>query len=75
MTTDTRPVQPVLHRLSRTRFLVASRSRDGLTHHVDTLHLTCSCEAGQRHIRCWHLVAALQAEFWLHVETDAPGPP
>lgn len=58
-------VKPRIRRLGRTRFLIESRTRPGLGHQVDTLRLTCSCEAGKRGRRCWHLVWSLQAEQWL----------
>ena len=59
---------PVNHkpRIRRTHergtFEISSRTRPGLVHKVDVVHLECSCEAGQHGIRCWHLAWALQAE-------------
>ncbi len=43
-------------------FEISSRTRPGLTHKTDVVHLECSCEAGRNGIRCWHLAYALQAE-------------
>ena len=33
-------------------------------HHVDTYHLSCTCEAGRWGKRCWALTAALHVEAW-----------
>lgn len=56
--------KPRIRRLSRTRFLIESRTKPGIGHQVDVLRLTCSCEAGKHGRRCWHLSWALQAEQW-----------
>jgi hypothetical protein len=57
---------PRIRRIGRTVFQVSSRSRAGLWHTIDVLHLRCDCEAGRYGRRCWHLVWALQAEYWLN---------
>jgi len=41
---------------------VSSRTRPWLVHVVDLEKGTCSCEAGQHGIHCWHLEAAQYAE-------------
>ena len=47
-----------------TRYDVQSRTRPERVHHVDTYHLTCTCEAGRYGKRCWAMAAALQYEAW-----------
>jgi len=56
--------KPTIRRTSRYIFETKSRTRAGVTHTQDVLHLKCSCEAGAKGLRCWHLVLALQAEQW-----------
>ncbi len=51
--------QATVRRTGRYTFETTSGTRPGLMHAQDVLHLTCSCEAGQEGIRCWHLVRAL----------------
>ncbi len=43
-------------------FEIDSRTRPGHTHTIDALRLTCSCEAGQKGMRCWALALALMTE-------------
>jgi len=57
-------VKPTIRRTGRYIFETKSRTREGVTHTQDVLHLKCSCEAGAQGLRCWHLVLALQAEQW-----------
>jgi len=57
-------VKPSIRRTGRYTFETKSRTREGVMHAQDVLHLKCSCEAGQKGMRCWHLVLALQAEQW-----------
>jgi len=66
MTQATTPAgaKPTIRRASRYIFETKSRTRAGVTHTQDVLHLKCSCEAGAKGLRCWHLVLALQAEQW-----------
>ena len=45
------------------KVIVKSRTRAGLYHTVDLEKGTCTCEAGQRGIRCWHIEAAEYAEI------------
>lgn len=45
-------------------FSVASRTRPALTHTVHVLEGTCSCEAGQRGIDCWHLDFCRAVYYW-----------
>jgi hypothetical protein len=56
--------KPTIRRTGRYIFETKSRTREGVTHTQDVLHLKCSCEAGAQGLRCWHLVLALQAEQW-----------
>jgi len=56
--------KPTIRRTGTYTFETRSRTRAGLTHTQDVLHLKCSCEAGAKGMRCWHLVLALQAEQW-----------
>jgi len=56
--------KPTIRRTGTYTFETRSRTREGLTHTQDVLHLKCSCEAGEKGMRCWHLVLALQAEQW-----------
>ena len=56
--------KPTIRRTGTYTFETRSRTRAGLTHTQDVLHLKCSCEAGEKGMRCWHLVLALQAEQW-----------
>ncbi len=56
--------KPSIRRTDQYTFETKSRTREGLTHTQDVLHLKCSCEAGAKGLRCWHLVLALQAEQW-----------
>jgi len=43
-------------------FEIDSRTRPGHTHTIDALRLQCSCEAGQKGMRCWALALALMTE-------------
>jgi len=43
-------------------FEIESRTRSGHTHMIDALRLQCSCEAGQKGMRCWALALALMTE-------------
>ncbi len=43
-------------------FEIDSRTRPGHTHTIDALRLECSCEAGQKGMRCWALALALMVE-------------
>jgi len=43
-------------------FEIDSRTRPGHTHTIDALRLKCSCEAGQKGMRCWALALALMVE-------------
>ncbi len=43
-------------------FEIDSRTRPGHTHTIDALRLHCSCEAGQKGMRCWALALALMIE-------------
>lgn len=45
-------------------YRVASRSRAGLEHTVHVLEGTCSCEAGQRGLNCWHLDLSRALYYW-----------
>jgi len=56
--------KPSIRRTGKYTFETKSRTREGVTHTQDVLHLKCSCEAGEKGMRCWHLVLALQAEQW-----------
>jgi hypothetical protein len=63
-TTTTPSYKPTIRFISGTRYDVQSRTRPERTHHVDTYHLRCDCEAGQYGKRCWALTAALHFEAW-----------
>jgi IS5 family transposase len=56
--------KPSIRRTGKYTFETKSRTREGVTHTQDVLHLKCSCEAGEKGMHCWHLVLALQAEQW-----------
>jgi len=43
-------------------FEIDSRTRPGHLHKIDALRLQCSCEAGQKGMRCWALALALMTE-------------
>ncbi len=43
-------------------FEIDSRTRPGHTHTINALRLECSCEAGQKGMRCWALALALMVE-------------
>jgi len=43
-------------------FEIGSRTRPGHTHTINVLRLECSCEAGQKGMRCWALALALMIE-------------
>jgi hypothetical protein len=58
------PEKPVVRWLGGTHYSVSSRTRPGRVHHVDTYHLTCSCEAGSWGKRCHALHTALLYEAW-----------
>ncbi len=51
-----------IHRTGAYTFEIDSRTRPGHTHKIDALRLTCSCEAGQKGMRCWALALALMVE-------------
>jgi hypothetical protein len=56
--------KPTIRYKGGTRYDVQSRTRPEHMHHVDTYHLTCTCEAGRWGKRCWAMAAALQFEAW-----------
>jgi hypothetical protein len=56
--------KPRIRYHGHTHYSVSSRTRPGHVHHINTLNLTCSCEAGQKGRRCWALGIALQYEAW-----------
>jgi ribonuclease HI len=62
---------PDLQRVGPGLYHVASRTRPGRRHVVDTVHRTCSCEAGQHRRTCWALALALAHEA-RHTEPRAP---
>jgi hypothetical protein len=65
MVTPTTPsYKPTIRFQGGTRYDVQSRTRPERVHHVDTYHLTCTCEAGRYGKRCWAMAAALQYEAW-----------
>ncbi len=43
-------------------FEIGSRTRPGHVHTINALRLECSCEAGQKGMRCWALALALMIE-------------
>ncbi len=43
-------------------FEIDSRTRPGHMHTINALRLECSCEAGQKGMRCWALALALMVE-------------
>jgi len=43
-------------------FEIGSRTRPGHIHTINVLRLECSCEAGQKGMRCWALALALMIE-------------
>jgi len=51
-----------IHRTGTYTFEIDSRTRPGYTHKIDALRLQCSCEAGQKGMRCWALALALMTE-------------
>lgn len=51
-----------IRRTGKYTFEIASATRPGMVYEQDVLHLKCSCDAGGRGIRCWHLVRALMIE-------------
>lgn len=44
------------------KVIVKSRTRRGIYHVVDLEKGTCTCEAAQNGLRCWHIEAAKYAE-------------
>ncbi len=58
-----------IHRTGKYTFEVNSRTRPGHTHKIDALRLECSCEAGQKGMRCWALALALMVEQGYHAIT------
>src|SRR5438552_19090729 len=79
-TTPTTPAttrKPRVRHLGGARYLVESKTRPGIGHQVDVLHLRCSCEAGKRRRRCWHLAFCIALDDWRrrqHAQAEAPGP-
>jgi hypothetical protein len=63
-TTTTPSYKPTIRFIGGTRYDVQSRTRPDHMHHVDTYHLSCTCEAGRWGKRCWALTAALHVEAW-----------
>jgi len=57
-----RQSKATIRRTGTYTFEIDSRTRLGHTHTIDALHLTCSCEAGQKGMRCWALALALMIE-------------
>lgn len=45
-------------------FQVESRTRPGLSHTVNVPARTCTCEAGQHGIECWHLDFCRAVFYW-----------
>ena len=52
----------IIRRTGSYTFEIDSRTRPGHTHMIDALRLQCSCEAGQKGMRCWALALALMTE-------------
>ncbi len=52
-------------------FRVGSRTRAGLEHTVHAREGTCSCEAGQNGVECWHLDFCRAVYFWNRYERRA----
>ncbi len=45
-------------------FWVQSRTRNSLSHAVNVPNATCTCEAGQHGIECWHLDFCRAVYYW-----------
>lgn len=45
-------------------FHVESRTRPGLEHTVNVPEETCTCEAGQHGVACWHLDFCRAVYYW-----------
>ena len=43
---------------------IESATRPGIFHTANAYRLTCSCEAGRRGRRCWHLATAIVYDQW-----------
>jgi len=52
-------------------FRVGSRTRRGLEHTVHVREGTCTCEAGQRAVECWHLDFCRAVYYWHRYERRA----
>jgi len=52
-------------------FLVGSHTRPGLEHTVHVPEGTCSCEAGQHGIECWHLDVCRAVYYWRRYDRRA----
>jgi len=52
----------IIRRTGVYTFEIDSRTRPGHVHTIDALRLQCSCEAGQKGMRCWALALALMVE-------------
>jgi len=61
-----------IHRTGTYTFEIDSRTRPGHTHKIDALRLECSCEAGQKGMRCWALALALMVEQGYRAITPKP---
>jgi len=51
-----------IRRTGKYTFEIGSRTRPGHVHAINALRLECTCEAGQKGMRCWALVLALMIE-------------
>lgn len=49
-------------------YLIRSRTRPGLEHTVTVPAGTCTCEAGQHAIECWHLDFSRAVYYWHRYE-------
>ncbi len=49
-------------------YLIESRTRPGLEHTVTVPAGTCTCEAGQHGVECWHLDFCRAVYYWHRYE-------
>jgi uncharacterized Zn finger protein len=64
-TINTTTYKPRIKRGSRQYiYHIESATRQGVFYTTDAYNMTCSCPAGRRAKRCWHLAAAISYDSW-----------
>lgn len=49
---------------------IESATKRGTFYSVDAFRMTCTCEAGRRGRRCWHIATAISLDAWRASQRD-----